>query len=225
PPGVSDGVLWRVLERLLYLDGERISYRALDVEQIGSVYEAMMGFTVEAASGVSVGLKPDHVVINLETLLAEASADRKNWLKENVGWEPSERAAIAVKNAGSIDDLLAALSNRISPLYLERERGALRVARHDYFLQPTEERRRSGSHYTPRSLTEPIVRTTLDPVLQQLGENPTPEQILNLKVCDPAMGSGAFLVEACRYLGDALVKAWAAHKTTPDIPADQDPLL
>ena len=93
------------------------------------------------------------------------------------------------------------------------------------YLQPTEERRRSGSHYTPRSLTQPIVKTTLDPVVAQLGDNPTPEQILGLKVCDPAMGSGAFLVEACRYLGEKLEKAWIAHGLMPPIPADQDPLL
>ena len=65
-------------------------------------------------------------------------------------------------------------------------------------LQPSDERRRSGSHYTPRTLTEPIVSTTFRPILERLGPNPTPEQILDLKVCDPAMGSGAFLVEACR---------------------------
>jgi hypothetical protein len=35
-------------------------------------------------------------------------------------------------------------------------------------LQPSEERRRSGSHYTPRALTEPIVRTTLEPILASL---------------------------------------------------------
>ena len=225
PPKVSDGVLYRVLEDLLYLDGERISYRALDVEQIGSVYEAMMGFEVQRAEGPSIGFKPDHVVINLETVLGQAPGDRKKWLKESVGWEPAEKAAQALKAADSTEAILGALNSRISPLYADRERGNLTVATGDIYLQPTEERRRSGSHYTPRSLTEPIVRTTLDPVLQQLGENPTPEQILNLKICDPAMGSGAFLVEACRYLGDALVKAWAAHKTTPDIPADQDPLL
>ena len=54
-------------------------------------------------------------------------------------------------------------------------------------LQPSDERRRSGSHYTPRSLTEPIVRTTLRPVLQRLGANPTPDQILELNVCGPAI--------------------------------------
>ena len=90
------------------------------------------------------------------------------------------------------------------------------------FLQPGEERRRSGSHYTPRELTEPIVRTTLRPVLEALGPRPTPEQILDLKVCDPAMGSGAFLVEACRQLGEALVAAWEVHGSTPKLPADED---
>jgi 3-oxoacyl-[acyl-carrier-protein] synthase-3 len=65
-------------------------------------------------------------------------------------------------------------------------------------LQPGEERRRSGSHYTPRSLTEKVVRRTLEPLLACLGETRTPKQILELKICDPAMGSGAFLVAACR---------------------------
>ena len=78
-------------------------------------------------------------------------------------------------------------------------------------LQPSDERRRSGSHYTPRSLTEPIVATTFRPILERLGPNPTPEQILDLKVCDPAMGSGAFLVAVCRFLAELLVRAWHAH--------------
>ena len=50
PPLVPDGTVYRVLEKLLVLDGERISYRALDVEQIGSVYETMMGFRLELAT-------------------------------------------------------------------------------------------------------------------------------------------------------------------------------
>jgi type II restriction/modification system DNA methylase subunit YeeA len=83
------------------------------------------------------------------------------------------------------------------------------------YLQPGEERRKSGSHYTPRSLTGPIVRTTLRPVLEALGERPTPAQILDLKLCDPAMGSGAFLVEAARQLGEHLRRAWDVHKGHP----------
>ena len=60
-------------------------------------------------------------------------------------------------------------------------------------------RKTSGSFYTPRSLTEFVVRRTLAPLVQSA----TPEQILALRVLDPAMGSGAFLVAACRYLAVA----------------------
>jgi hypothetical protein len=90
-------------------------------------------------------------------------------------------------------------------------------------LQPTDERRRTGSHYTPRSLTEPIVRYALEPAFERLGADATPEQILDLKVCDPAMGSGAFLVEACRAIAAKLVAAWMRWPDKkPAIPADED---
>ena len=56
-PMVSDGVVYRVLENLLVLDGERLSYRTLDVEQIGSVYEAMMGFRLEVSEGRAIAIK------------------------------------------------------------------------------------------------------------------------------------------------------------------------
>ena len=77
----------------------------------------------------------------------------------------------------------------------------------------------------PRALTEPIVKETLRPILSALGENPTPEQILELKICDLAMGSGAFLVESCRQLADKLVEAWNKQNILPEIPIDEEPLL
>jgi hypothetical protein len=219
PPRVPDGTVYRVLENLLVLDGERISYRALDVEQIGSVYEAMMGFELRVAQGPSIGVKPDHVVVNLADLLTAKPADRLKRLKDEASCDLSGAAGEAWKAAQTPDDAVAALGKKASP-HTPRllPRGAM-------FLQPTDERRRSGSHYTPRSLTEPIVRTTLDPILKNLGDSPKAEQILDLKVCDPAMGSGAFLVEACRYLGDALVKAWETHGDKPQVAPDEDPLL
>ena len=39
------------------------------------------------------------------------------------------------------------------------------------------------------------------------------------------MGSGAFLVEACRQLGDALVEAWRAHGEVPSVPPDEDEVI
>ena len=66
------------------------------------------------------------------------------------------------------------------------------------------ERKRTGSFYTPRSITEYLVRRTLAP----LADNKTSEQILSLRVVDPAMGSGAFLVAACGYLADQCEQAY-----------------
>jgi hypothetical protein len=172
PPLVSDGIIFRILQDLLYLDGERISYRALDVEQIGSVYEAMMGFTVETAHGLSIGLGSDHLVINLEDLLTKKAADRPKWLKEKAACEVTGKAIEQLKSAASVDELLAALARRISRLCLDQNSNPVTVPAGGIYLQPTEERRRSGSHYTPRSLTQPIVKTTLDPVVAQLGDNP-----------------------------------------------------
>lgn len=219
PPRVSDGVIYRVLSNLLLLDGERLSYRTLDVEQIGSVYEAMMGYELQVATGPSVGLRPDNVVVNLEEVLRAPREDRTKVLREISGCELTGQALEQLKLAVKIEDLLTALGKKISGLtpYV--------VPRGGMFLQPTDERRRSGSDYTPRSLTEPIVRTTLRPIFERLGDHPRPEQILDLMVCDPAMGSGAFLVEACRFLGDKLVEAWNHYRELPAIPPDEDPGL
>ena len=216
---VSDGCIHRVLEALLVLDGERLSYRALDVEQIGSVYEAMMGFEVERAFSRSIAVKPKHVVFDVDKLLEIEPSKRKRWLKDRAECDLTGKSLTALKAAETAEDIVAALGRKISPRTPRLlPPGAL-------YLQPGEERRRSGSHYTPRELTEPIVRTTLRPVLESLGERPTPEQILDLKVCDPAMGSGAFLVEACRQLAERLVGAWNLHDCMPEIPPDEDPLL
>jgi hypothetical protein len=226
-PRVSDGCVLRVLERLLVLEGERLSYRALDVEQIGSVYEAMMGFEVRAALGTSIAVvpktkakgSPSHPVLDLEALLKVRGKERAKWLKESCDCEVPKAHEELLKDATSEDELLEALQKRISH-FTPRP-----VRRGGLTLHPTEERRRSGSHYTPRELTEPIVATTLRPVFEAMGNNPTPEKILALKVCDPAMGSGAFLVGACRFLGEKLVDAWQRHGNMPTIPPDEDPQL
>jgi hypothetical protein len=225
PPMVADGVLFRVLQNLLILDGERISYRTLDVEQIGSVYETMMGFELEVAHGRSIAIRPTKphgapVALNLEALLAITAASRLKRLKEQTDQTITGEALTALKTAQTPEEAVAALERKVAKAVTPNI-----VPAGSMVLQPSDERRRSGSHYTPRSLTEPIVSKALQPVFKQLGERPTPEQILALKVCDPAMGSGAFLVEACRQLGDALVAAWHAHGVKVTIPPDEDEVL
>ncbi|MBU6186929.1 MAG: N-6 DNA methylase [Cyanobacteria bacterium REEB444] len=215
-PQVSDGVVLRMLDKLLMLNGDRLAYRALGVEEIGSVYEGIMGFEVEVAKGASIALRPKDVVVNLEALLAQNPADRAKMLSE-LECKVEGKIATDVKSAKTIVDLQAALEKRTS----HRTPGVLPVG--SLYLQPGEERRRSGSHYTPQKLTAPIVETTLRPILEQLGEQPTAAQILDLKVCDLAMGSGAFLVQTCRQLADEVVKAWDREGTLPS--GEIDPLL
>ncbi|HEV3485804.1 MAG TPA: N-6 DNA methylase, partial [Vicinamibacterales bacterium] len=86
-------------------------------------------------------------------------------------------------------------------------------------LVRAERRRTTGSFYTPRSLTEFVVRRTLAPLVADA----TAERILSLRVLDPAMGSGAFLVAACRYLASAYESALVHEGLSPaDItPADR----
>ena len=226
-PLVSDGTIQRALEKLLVLDGDRLSYRALDVEQIGSVYETMMGFRLERAEGRSAAIKAAKkhgapATVNLEALLAQAPGDRVKWLQDRSDRRLTGKTAKALRDAATIEELHAALDKTI-----DREATPDLVREGDLILQPSEERRKSGTHYTPRELTEPIVRDTLEPILSRLrrgtdGSVPRPERILDLRICDPAMGSGAFLVEACRQLGDVLVDSWHAHDAVPPIPPDED---
>jgi N-6 DNA Methylase/Eco57I restriction-modification methylase len=72
-------------------------------------------------------------------------------------------------------------------------------------------RKATGTFYTPQPIADYLVRRTLAPLVRDAA----PEQILELRVVDPAMGSGAFLVAGCRYLAaayeSALVRSGSCH--------------
>jgi hypothetical protein len=83
------------------------------------------------------------------------------------------------------------------------------IASNRFFLRAGLGRKTTGSYYTPRAFVRFLVRETLAPQIRARSpdENPNPCAILSLKVVDPAAGSGHFLVEACRFLGEALYAA------------------
>lgn len=231
---VSDGTILRILHGLMTIEGrgldnqkvrERLSYRSLDVESIGSVYETVMGFTAKRASERMIALKDDKKLpnfIGLETLLMQKPADRQKWLKRQA-IKLTARQATAVKAAADVEELVEALGSAVD--YRASPR-ATPIGVGVPYLQPTDERRRSGSHYTPRALTEPIVRHVLEPAFERIGADASPEAVLALKVLDPACGSGAFLVEACRQLGARLEQAWDMHNAEkPMIPPDEDEVI
>lgn len=219
-----------------------LSYRALDVEQIGHVYEGLLEHTVARVPKITVGLtgskkakNPNLPLADLEsarmdgeaallTILLEATersepALHKD-LKREVDTENFGRLLLVC--GGDVD-----LAERIRPfsnLLRTDAWGEPIVYRANSFMVTLgADRRETGTHYTPKSLTESVVLIALDPIAY-IGpaEGTTREkwrlksssELLDLKICDPAMGSGAFLVQACRWLGERVVEAWAYEEAS-----------
>lgn len=208
PPSVDDGTIYRVLHRLIVFEGQRLSYRTLDVEQIGSVYESLMGYHVVRLTGTAVRIGKYGVWVEASALRHMPATERTRFLKETCGLNagPIQTLEKSLKDASDEDATLEALSAQAVGRKADILRHRATAGR--LVLQPGEERRRTASHYTPRSLAEKVVRRTLEPLLACLGPERSPEQILQLKICDPAMGSGAFLVATCRELANEIVAAW-----------------
>ena len=148
-----------------------------------------------------------------------APAARAKWVRDRTERKLTPTVTKPLKAAVGVTELHAALEKVVDTAATPDlvPRGAM-------ILQPSDERRRSGSHYTPRELTAPIVEKALEPVLEGLGKGgvPTAAQLLELKICDPAMGSGAFLVETCRYMAERLLESWKLHGGRPEIPVGED---
>ena len=238
-PTVDDETVYRVLHSLIVLGGARLSYRALEVEQIGSVYEGLMGFATERVVAPSVRLRPSDskhapVWVSTSELLAVPKSQRAKWLKAHAGLRGKRAKELcadmaALEKQAAAGDIEGATFEQRAFERLQQERvrtkKSLRALERDsddtghhvarlgrIVIQPGEERKRTSSHYTPPELSGPIVARALEPLLACFGGAPTSAQILSLKVCDPAMGSGAFLVEACRYLGEQLHQAWLRER-------------
>ncbi|QSQ17158.1 DNA methyltransferase [Myxococcus landrumensis] len=202
-PPIDDETVLQVLERLVFLKGQRLSFKSLDVEQIGSVYEGLMGFHVKRLSGAGICLKPSRVWVCADEVLAQPAKRRAAWLEGEAGLD-----AKAVKALSKSLEQVSTQQMVLTALEPYRVKGTETRRAAQLVLQPGDERRRTSSHYTPRSLSAPIVRRALEPLLKTMGPKPCSERLLNLKICDPAMGSGAFLVESCRFLADQVVAAW-----------------
>lgn len=231
-------LLLNALQKLAKRDGAQfLSYRALDVEQIGHVYEGLLDRTVARMPTVTLGLEgaakksPDVALTTLESALFDGRDRLVAVLKEVTG--RSEASIRRDLDKDVAPDTLRALDQACDG---DRElvRAILPFAnllRTDPWDEPVvyregafavvsgSDRSNTGAHYTPRALTEKIVGTTLEPVVYIGPAEGLPREdwrlksaaeLLDLKICDPAMGSGAFLVQVCRWLAEKVVQAWAA---------------
>jgi hypothetical protein len=262
PLPIDNRTVLLLLEAIQQFQGRTLSYRALDVEQIGYVYEGLLERTVKRTTEVTLELDGTKSAKSPWVKLAElesAQLDGAERLAELLQ-ERSGSSASRVRNdlAKPVDDtladrLLAAchgdtnLRNRIKPFaHLVRTDpwGYPLVYPTGAFIVTTgSDRRETGTHYTPKSLTEAIVTETLTPIAyvgpadgepREQWVLRSPAELLELKICDPAMGSGAFLVQACRWLADRLVEAWSqaegSGKTVSvdgevlDVPDTNEPL-
>ena len=244
PLPVDDRTVLHILDALQVLrfrergvtEARRLSFRALDVEQIGHVYEGLLDHTAVRVSDPSVGLDgskaPELALAEIEARADGPREDFLLWLAEETGrtnnaigkaLETEVDADRAARLLASCDND-AELADRVRAfvgLLREDLRGLPQVYVADsVYVTKGSERRSSGTYYTPRTLAEEMVRYALEPLVYSPGPQDgvgadvwvlrSPAEILNVKVCDMAMGSGAFLVAACRFLADRLVEAWGA---------------
>jgi len=212
----------------------RVSFRALGVEQIGHVYEGLLDHTGVRATETVLGIKgtsskeAEIPLARLESLLTQGQDKLVDFLKEETGRSVSTLRKTL--NEGSLlDEHKLLVASGYDEALLARIRPFAGLIREDSFERPLvvldgsvyvtngTTRRSTGTHYTPPSLTEPIVQHTLEPLVyegpaegwpREQWQLKSPKAILDLKVCDMAMGSGAFLVQACRYMAERLTEAW-----------------
>ncbi|MGK0417281.1 MAG: hypothetical protein ACJAST_002374 [Halopseudomonas sp.] len=237
PLPIDNRTVLLLLEAIQQFQGRTLSYRALDVEQIGYVYEGLLERTVKRTDEVTLELdatkgakSPWVKLAELDSAQLDGIEQLTELLRERSGSKVTKiRKALGSAVEGALADrLLTAcqgdtkLRDRIKPyVHLLRTDPwgyPLVYPAGAFIVTAGSDRRETGTHYTPKSLTEAIVTETLTPVAyvgpaegspRDQWALKSPAELLDLKICDPAMGSGAFLVQACRWLSDRLVESWA----------------
>ncbi|MCT7953082.1 restriction endonuclease [Ancylothrix sp. C2] len=251
PIPVNNRIVLHLLEALQVLqirvggslEPRRLSFRALDIEQIGHVYEGLLDHTAVRASAPILGLigtrerEPEVALAELEGLQALGEEYLVKALKEQSNKTPAAlKKALSAEILPRMQERLRVACNNDEELYQRvlPFAGLIRLDTLEYpvviptgsvYVTQGSNRRETGTHYTPRSLTEPIVQYTLEPLVYEGVAEGKPKSewrlksakdLLKLKVCDMAMGSGAFLVQTCRYLAERLVEAWeTAERENP----------
>lgn len=178
--GLSNTALQKVLRHLLLSKETRgkdrgfISYAELGINQLGAVYEGLMSYTGFFAHDT------------LYEVAKNGDAEKGSWVVPE-----SRIEGIAASDFVRVRDEIT---------------GELTPVRHTpgtfVFRLAGRERQQSASYYTPEVLTRFTVGQALEELLDQDGTTTTAEEILGLTVCEPALGSGAFAIEAVRQLAE-----------------------
>ena len=205
---VSDRVMLHVLRSLQIArvkgqEARRLSFRDIDVEQIGYIYEGLLGYTCEQAEETILGLagkageEPEVPLSVLEGLAQKhAGADLAGaivaWLKKHQpGAKPPTPKALAKALAAgdALPDADRALLAVTRDEELHRKLcpwiGVIRkdlrgrpvvIQRGGLVVTETPSRRDAGAHYTPRSLAEEVVKYALEPLVYSPGPYETDDR-------------------------------------------------
>jgi type II restriction/modification system DNA methylase subunit YeeA len=185
--GLSNEATQRVLEHLLLskeskgrkgTDRGFISYAELGINQLGAVYEGLMSYTGFFADEDLYEVAKNGDPEKGSRVVPVSRADHLS--ESDFVMEPDE------------------VTGEMKPVIHARGKFVFRLA--------GRERQQSASYYTPEVLTKFVVSQALEELLDQNDERTTPEQILRLTICEPALGSGAFAIEAVRQLAAEYLK-------------------
>ena len=178
--GLGNGALLRVLRHLLLTKENTksgrgfISYVELGINQLGAVYEGLMSYSGSFAAE------------RLWEVAPGGDASKGSWVvPEDVMKGLEEKDFVTVE-----DEVTGERRN----VTYEKGQFVYRLSGRD--------RQRSASFYTPEVLTRFTVQQALAELLDQDGHTTSAEEILHLTVCEPALGSGAFAIEAVRQLAE-----------------------
>lgn len=201
-------VLWRVLNLLMLTQGRGsgrgkagggtgkgfISYAQLGINQLGAVYEGLMSYTgFFAWDDLYEVAKPDSDGLS------------GTWV-------------VPMKDADNYDEDV--FVKRTDELTGVKKRVLHKKGTFVYRLSGRE-RQRSASYYTPEVLTRSTVKHALAELLDQDGVTTPARAILDLTVCEPALGSGAFLNEAINQLAAEYLKRRMAELGGEQLPPDR----
>lgn len=182
--GLGNVALQQVLAHLLLSKEKRgtdrgfISYAELGINQLGAVYEGLMSYT---------GFFAD---TDLYEVAKGGDGSKGSWVV------PVDRA----DGIAPADFIKTPHPVTGEPQPVVHPRGSF------VFRLAGRERQQSASYYTPEVLTRFTVGQALEELLDQDGQHTTAAEILGLTVCEPALGSGAFALEAVRQLADQYLK-------------------
>lgn len=193
---ITDATLQQVFANLCFSretsgrQRQTLSYATLGINQLGAVYEGLMAYK---------GFLATEELFEIDN---DGEADNGTWV-------------IPVSNADAFSDDVFVKEEGASG-----DQRRVRYKEGDFvFRLSGRDRQRSASYYTPEVLTEFTVRHTLD-VYWEEHPDLTSADILRLTVCEPALGSGAFLNEAINQLAARYLKA-AQDELSETIDPDQ----